>query len=78
MTVGLDSADSRWAVSMAVPIAPVPLRKRRVDPGRAVRDLVELGIVSGDASAFEITPLGEHLAERFGVEVEFIDVPNPV
>jgi len=25
-----------------------------------------------------VQALGEHLAERFGVEVEFIDVPNPV
>jgi putative NIF3 family GTP cyclohydrolase 1 type 2 len=25
-----------------------------------------------------IRALGEHLAERFGVEVEFVDVPNPV
>ena len=25
-----------------------------------------------------IRALGEHLAERFGLEVEFIDVPNPV
>jgi putative NIF3 family GTP cyclohydrolase 1 type 2 len=25
-----------------------------------------------------IRALGEHLAERFGLAVEFIDVPNPV
>lgn len=25
-----------------------------------------------------IRALGEHLAERFGIEVEFVDVPNPV
>jgi dinuclear metal center YbgI/SA1388 family protein len=25
-----------------------------------------------------VRALGEHLAERFGIEVEFIDVPNPV
>ena len=25
-----------------------------------------------------IRALGEHLAERFGLEVEFVDIPNPV
>ena len=25
-----------------------------------------------------VRALGEHLAERFGIDVEFIDVPNPV
>ena len=25
-----------------------------------------------------IRALGEHLAARFGIDVEFIDVPNPV
>ncbi len=25
-----------------------------------------------------VRALGEHLAERFGIEVTFIDVPNPV
>jgi hypothetical protein len=25
-----------------------------------------------------VIALGEHLRERFGLEVEFIDVPNPV
>jgi putative NIF3 family GTP cyclohydrolase 1 type 2 len=25
-----------------------------------------------------IRALGEHLAEKFGIEAEFIDVPNPV
>ena len=25
-----------------------------------------------------VQALGEHLAQRFGIEVEFIDVPNPV
>lgn len=27
---------------------------------------------------FGVQALGEHLAQRFGIEVEFIDVPNPV
>ena len=27
---------------------------------------------------FGIRALGEHLAERFGLEVEFLEVPNPV
>ena len=25
-----------------------------------------------------VRALGEHLAERFGIAVEFVDVPNPV
>ena len=25
-----------------------------------------------------IRALGEHLADRFGLEVEFIDIPNPI
>jgi putative NIF3 family GTP cyclohydrolase 1 type 2 len=25
-----------------------------------------------------IRALGEHMAEKFGIEAEFIDVPNPV
>ncbi len=27
---------------------------------------------------FGVQALGAHLAERFGIEVEFIDIPNPV
>ena len=27
---------------------------------------------------FRDCALGEHVAERFGIEAEFIDVPNPV
>ena len=25
-----------------------------------------------------VRALGEHLADRFGIEVDFIDIPNPV
>ncbi len=71
ITVGLDSTDSRWAVSAAVPIAPVSLRQRRVRPAQAVEKLLELGLVKGDESAFDVTPLGEHLVELIEQAIVF-------
>ena len=47
-------------------------------PGRAEFDAADAGWYFDATERLGIRALGEHLKEKFGVEVEFIDVPNPV
>ena len=40
--------------------------------------LIQDRIGANRAKVLGIRALGEHLREKFGIEAEFIDVPNPV
>lgn len=63
ITVGLASADSRWAVTAAIPIVPVALRERTPSADRALDEMGVLGLVTATDGAYSLTELGRGLVD---------------
>jgi hypothetical protein len=63
ITVGLAGADARWAVSAALPVAPVDLRKRAPNASDVFDQLVTLDLARRLSEHIEATDLGNDLIE---------------
>jgi hypothetical protein len=63
LTTGMDTKDTRWAVSAAIPVAPVRLPDRNLDGETLLGHLESLQLVVPTDSNYRLSDLGRHMAE---------------